>query len=71
MFYWFEHVLFLDPVLKFQFPETSERLGYFVGFADNLGESLTFEILKDELVTVLHTSVVRSGADSNHRNKRL
>jgi hypothetical protein len=33
MFYWFEPVLYLDPVSKFQFPGTTERPGYFVGFA--------------------------------------
>jgi hypothetical protein len=27
-------------------PETSERLGYFVGFADNVEYALTFKILK-------------------------
>jgi hypothetical protein len=57
MFYWFEPVLYLDPVSKF--PETTERPGYFVGFADNVGDALTFKILKNDLVTVLHRSVVR------------
>jgi hypothetical protein len=51
MFYWFEPVLYLDPVSKF--PETTERPGYFVGFADNVGDALTFKILKNDLVTVL------------------
>jgi hypothetical protein len=41
MFYWFEPVLYLDPVSKF--PETTERLGYFVGFAGNDGDTLTFK----------------------------
>jgi hypothetical protein len=71
MFYWFEPVLYLDPVSKFQFPETIERPGYFVGFADNVGDALTFKILKNDLVTVLHGSVVRPAADSSHRNKRV
>jgi hypothetical protein len=71
MFYWFEPVLYLDPVSKFQLPETTERPGYFVGFADNIGDTLTFKILKNDLVTVLHTSVVRSAADANHRNRRV
>jgi hypothetical protein len=44
MFYWFEPVLYLDPVSKFQFPETTESPGYFVGFADNVGDALTFKI---------------------------
>jgi hypothetical protein len=34
MFYWFEPVLYLNPVSKF--PETTERPGYSVGFADIL-----------------------------------
>jgi hypothetical protein len=69
MFYWFEPVLYFDPVSKF--PENKERPGYFVGFADNLGNALTFKILKNDLVTVLHTSVVRSAADASHRNRRV
>jgi hypothetical protein len=44
IFYWFEPVLYLDPVSKF--PETTESPGYFVGFADNVGDSLIFKILK-------------------------
>jgi hypothetical protein len=69
MFYWFEPVLYLDPVSKF--PETTDRPGYFVGFAENVGDALTFKILKNDLVTVLHRSVVRSAADANHRNRRV
>jgi hypothetical protein len=42
MFYWFEPVLYLDPVSKF--PETTERPGYFVVFADNVGDALIFMI---------------------------
>jgi hypothetical protein len=44
MFYWFEPVLYLDPVSKFQFPETTERTRYFVGFADNVGDALKLKI---------------------------
>jgi hypothetical protein len=32
---------------------------------------LTFKILKNDLVTVLHRSVVRSAADVSHRNRRV
>jgi hypothetical protein len=73
MFYWFEPVLYLDPVSTFKFPETTETLGYFVGFADadNVGDALTFKILKNDLVTVLHRSVVRLEADAGHRNRRV
>jgi hypothetical protein len=54
MFYWFEPVLYLDPVSKFQYSETTERTGYFVGFADNVGDALTFKILKIDLIIALH-----------------
>jgi hypothetical protein len=40
-------------------------------FADNVGDALTFKILKNDLVTVLHRSVVRSAADDSHRNRRV
>jgi hypothetical protein len=63
MFYWFEPVLYLDTVSKFL--ETTGRPGCFVGFADNVGDTLTFKILKKDLSTVLHRSVVRSAADAN------
>jgi hypothetical protein len=69
VFYWFEPVLYLDPVSKFL--ETTERPGYFVGFADNVGDAFSFKILKIYLVTVLYRSVVRSTAHANHRNKRV
>jgi hypothetical protein len=69
MFYWFEPVLYLDPISKF--PETIKGPGYFVGFADNVGDALTFKILKNDLVTVLNRSVVRSAADGSHRNRRV
>jgi hypothetical protein len=71
MFYWFEPVLYLDPVASF--PETTEKdnPGFFVGLVDNLGDALTFKILKNDLSTVLHKSVVRSAADPMQRNKRV
>jgi hypothetical protein len=55
LYYWFEPVLYLDLVSSF--PETTERPAYFVGFADNVGDALTFKILKNDLVTVLDRSV--------------
>jgi hypothetical protein len=69
MFYWFELVLYLGPVSKF--PVTKGRLGYFAEFADNVGDTLTLNILKNDLVKNLHRSVVRSAADANHRNRRV
>jgi hypothetical protein len=54
MFNWFEPVLYLDPVSTYQLPETRESPGYFVGFSDNVGDTLTFKILKNDLVIILH-----------------
>jgi hypothetical protein len=71
MFYWFEPVLYLDPVSKFHYPETKERPGYFLGFADNVGDALTFQILKNDLVTVFHRKVERSAADASHQKNRV
>jgi hypothetical protein len=69
MFYWFESVLYLNPVSKFPFPEITKRPRYFVEFADNVRDALKFMILKYILVTVLHRSVMKSAADASHRNK--
>jgi hypothetical protein len=71
MFYWFEPVLYLDPVAKFLETTEKEKPGFFVGFADNVGDALTFKILKNYSSAVLHRSVVRSAADPMHRNKRV
>jgi hypothetical protein len=71
MFYCFEPILYLDSVSKFQFSEATERPGYFVVFGDNVGDALIFKTLKNYLVTVLHGSVMRSAADTNHRNETV
>jgi hypothetical protein len=71
MFYRFEPVLYLDPVSKFHFPEATERPVYFVGFEDNVGDGFTIKRLKNDLLRVLHRSVVRSVTVANHRDKRV
>jgi hypothetical protein len=55
-FYFFGHLLCLDPVFKF--PESTKKPGYFVGLSDDLGDVLTFKILKNVFTKVLHRSVV-------------
>jgi hypothetical protein len=69
--WWFNDTNNNKKVTKFQFSEATERPGYFVGLVNNLGDVLMFKILKNETVTVLHISVVRSAADTSHRNKRV
>ena len=68
-FVWFEPILFLDPTSKF--PETKEKPGYFVGFARNSGDALTFKVLLPDMKTVIIRSVVRPAKDPRHRNKRV
>jgi hypothetical protein len=69
-FYFYEPVLYLDPVAKF--PASKEQPGYFVGFATNTGDQLTFKILKEDKKTVISRSVVRpASADVAKRNRRV
>jgi hypothetical protein len=42
-----------------------------VRFVDNIRDALTFKILKNDLVKVVHRSVLRSAEDTNHRSKRV
>ena len=67
MFYWFEPVIYLDPVSKF--PETTESPRYFVDFPDNVGDELTSKILKNDLTSIPHRRIVRSEAYATHQNK--
>jgi hypothetical protein len=71
MFYWFESVRYLDPVSTFHFIDNTEMSAYFVGFEDDVGDALTFKILKNDLVTVFHRSVTILATDANHRNKKV
>jgi hypothetical protein len=38
---------------------------------ENIGDTLTFKMLKNDLGTVLQRSVARSAADIVHRNKHV
>ena len=59
----------LDPTTKF--PESKEKPGHFVGFAETSGDALTHKILKDDLKTVLVRSVVRPADTLKNRNRRV
>jgi hypothetical protein len=61
----------LESVSTLQFPENTESPWYYLGFADNVADALKFKILKNDLVTVLHSSVLGSAADSSHRDRRV
>ena len=72
----------ISPFLQFQFmervyyheseetfPSTMEKSGYWVGVAWNVGDVLTFQILTDDMETILDRSVVRSAF--THPNKTV
>ena len=56
-FYWYQPVLTLE--IEAKDPMTREEPGYFVGFAENTGDALTFKILLTDMRTVVVRSVVR------------
>ena len=68
-FKWFEPLLYLDPGARF--PESQEQPGFFIGFGENVGDALTFKVLKTDLKTVIYRSVVRPAAEIKKRNRRV
>ena len=56
-FHWYQQVYYHEPTASF--PHSKERLGYFVGIADTVGDALTFKIWDPEREQVLNRSVVR------------
>ena len=67
-FSWFQPVLYLDPDAKW--PESKEKPGHFVGFANNCGDALTFLIYTED-GQVLTRSVVRPATEMSNRNRRV
>ena len=68
-FYFYQPVLYNDPDTVF--PASKERSGRFVGFSDNVGDALTFQILTDDTQKVIHRSVVRAANDIQNPNNRM
>ena len=67
-FYWYEPVFYYDPI---QHPESTEKPGYFVGIAKNIGDILTYKILTADKKQILPRSVVRSARDPKAPNRRV
>ena len=51
-------------------PESEERAGYWVGFAEHCGDSLTHKVLDAETLKIIHRSALRPRTLKNP-NKRL
>ena len=67
-FKWFQPVLYHDPQNKY--PDTNESPGYFVGFAECVGDALTFKILKEDMRTLIDRSMVQPAEDKKDMNRR-
>jgi hypothetical protein len=69
-FYWWEPVYFkVDDV---SFPSTSrEERGHFVGMSRNVGHAMTYKILCDKSLAVLHRANLRSANNPSDPNLRL
>ena len=66
-FHWYQKVYYLDPTSPY--PSPKEKVGRFVGIAENVGDTLTYEILTDDTRQVIYRSVVRA-ADKTDVNLR-
>ena len=66
-FAFYEPVYYYDPDTPF--PDSKEKIGHFIGIAENCGDALTFWILTGKR-TVLARSVVRSALVTGEQNKR-
>ena len=64
-FSWCQPVLCLDPTASF--PESKEKPGHFVGFAENTGDTMAFLVLTEDKKTALACSVVRPANDPKQR----
>ena len=67
-FAFYEPVYYYDPIGN-KFPDTKEKIGHFVGIAENKGDELTFWVLTGHR-TVIARSVIRSALNSREPNKR-
>ena len=63
IFVWYEPVLY--NVHEILFPKSKEKYGYFIGIADNVGDALTFLIMKNDTGNVISRSVVRSKCEDS------
>lgn len=65
--YFYQPVFYLDKSASF--PESKERLGWWVGVAENCGDALTYKVLTTDF-NVITRSVVRASDHPVHPNRR-
>ncbi|MEL6846675.1 MAG: hypothetical protein AAFP02_26005, partial [Bacteroidota bacterium] len=77
MFTFYEPVYYatddrLSYAKKVKYPsDTHERKGFFVGFAESIGNHFTYAVLTEDTQKVIYRDAVRSQLDTSARNKRL
>ena len=70
LFHFWEEVYYTN--VKSNFPSTStEEKGNFVGFADTVGDAMTFKILSQATQKIIYRSNVRTAEDKLKPNNRL
>ena len=65
----FQRVYFLDAEIPFR--DSKERLGRFIGIAENVGDALTFWIWTEDTEKIIARSVIRSAEDPTNMNHGL
>ena len=66
-FHWYESVYYYDPSSPYPLPK--EKVGRFLGVAENVGDTLTYKILTSDTQEVIYRSVVRP-IDAENANLR-
>ena len=51
--------------------ENTERLGYFVGYAENVGNAFTYKVLDAVTDKIIHRSAVRTALDPDTKNSKV
>ena len=69
-FYWWEPIYFkIDDA---SFPSDShEKRGHFVGISRNVGDAMTYKVLCDKSLKVIHRANLRFAANPSDLNLRL
>ena len=65
----YDRVYYLDAEVPF--PQSKEKLGRFVGIAENTGDALTFLVYTEDTEQVIARSVLRTAEDPTTTNKRV
>ena len=67
-FTFYQRVYFLDTEIPF--PDSKERVGRFIGIAENVGDLMTFWIWTEDTEKIIARSVIRSAEDPETQNHR-